>query len=102
MVYQTEKQIKDLGDKVPADVKSKVEAKVAELKETAAKDDTEATRRVIEELQKEVRSTAGPVSYCSSIYSLLCPHATTNEQLCLHSITSAAAYMRRFVNALAL
>lgn len=39
---------------VPADVKSKVEAKVAELKEVATKEDTAATKAKIEELQKEV------------------------------------------------
>ena len=54
MVYQTEKQLKELGDKVPAEVKSKVEAKVNKLKEVAAKDDVEGTKKVIDELQKEV------------------------------------------------
>ena len=39
LVYQTEKQVKELGDKVPADVKSKVEASVATLKEASAKDE---------------------------------------------------------------
>lgn len=55
MVYQTEKQLKDLGDKVPADVKSKVESKITSLKEAAAGDNTEATKKAIEDLQKEVR-----------------------------------------------
>jgi hypothetical protein len=54
-VYQTEKQLKDLGDKVPADVKSKVDAKVTALKEVSGGGDVEATKKAIEELQKEVR-----------------------------------------------
>lgn len=54
LVYQTEKQLKELGDKVPADVKTKVEAKVNELKEVAGKDDVEGTKKAIDELQKEV------------------------------------------------
>ena len=32
MAYQTEKQLKELGDKIPADVKEKVEAKLADLR----------------------------------------------------------------------
>lgn len=56
MVYQTEKQLTELGDKVPADVKSKVESQISSLKETAAGDDTDATKKAIEDLQKEVRS----------------------------------------------
>ncbi len=56
LVYQTEKQLTELGDKVPADVKSKVESQITSLKETAAGDDTDATKKAIEDLQKEVRS----------------------------------------------
>jgi len=54
LIYQTEKQLKELGDKVPAEIKTKVEAKVSELKEVAAKDDVEATKKAVDELQKEV------------------------------------------------
>ena len=61
LVYQTEKQLKELGDKVPADVKTKVEAKVNELKEVAGKDDVEGTKKAIDELQKEV---SWPVFLC--------------------------------------
>ena len=46
---------------MPADVKTKVEAKVNELKEVAAKDDVEGTKKAIDELQKEVSS---PVFLC--------------------------------------
>ena len=41
---------------MPADVKTKVEAKVNELKEVAGKDDVEGTKKAIDELQKEVSS----------------------------------------------
>lgn len=52
-MYQTEKQIKELGDKVPAEVKSKVEASVNSLKEASAKDDTDAMKAAIESLRTE-------------------------------------------------
>ena len=53
MVYQTEKQLKELGDKIPADVKSKVEASVATLKEASAKDDLEGMKKSIEALRTD-------------------------------------------------
>ena len=39
---------------MPGEVKTKVEAKVNELKEVAGKDDVEGTKKAIDELQKEV------------------------------------------------
>jgi len=54
MAYQTEKQIKELGDKVPEDVKSKVEAKLKVLQEAIAADDIPAMKTAQEELQTEV------------------------------------------------
>jgi molecular chaperone DnaK len=44
MVHSTEKSIADLGDKVPAGDKSKIEAAVAELKETLKSEDVEAIK----------------------------------------------------------
>ena len=73
-MYQTEKQLKELGDKVPGEVKTKVEAKVNELKEIAAKDDVEGTKKAIDELQKEVSvlSMQGRhMSWCSP-YGCIC------------------------------
>jgi molecular chaperone DnaK len=40
-VYQTEKTITDLGEKVPAETKEEVEAAIAELKTALEGDDTE-------------------------------------------------------------
>ena len=69
-MYQTEKQLKELGDKVPAEIKTKVEAKVNELKEIAAKDDVEGTKKAIDELQKEV-----------SVLSMQTLHAMSHQAL---------------------
>lgn len=40
-MYQVQKQIKELGDKVPEETKSKVEAKVTELEDALKGEDTE-------------------------------------------------------------
>ena len=39
MIFQTEKQLKDLGDKIPADKKSQIEAAIAKLKDAKQKQD---------------------------------------------------------------
>lgn len=54
VVYQTEKQLKELGDKVPAEVKEKVEAKLGELKESVAGGSTQAIKDAITALNQEV------------------------------------------------
>ena len=41
LVYQVQKQIKELGDKVPAETVSKVEEKVKELEEALKGEDTD-------------------------------------------------------------
>jgi len=51
LVYQTEKTLKDLGDKAPAEVKTEVEAKVAELKKALETKDVEQIKAKIEQLQ---------------------------------------------------
>ncbi len=54
LVYATEKSISDLGDKVPADTKSDVEAKVAALKDVLANEDApiDDIKAKTEELQQ--------------------------------------------------
>ena len=52
MVYQLEKQIKEHGDKVPADVKSQLEGKLASLKEAIAADDTEGMKAKMKDLEE--------------------------------------------------
>jgi len=54
LVYQAEKQLGELGDKVDADAKSKVEEKRIKLKEATEKDDFENMKVLLEELQKEL------------------------------------------------
>eukprot|EP00884_Botryococcus_braunii_P010604 jgi/Botrbrau1/19545/Bobra.0035s0037.1 len=54
MVYQAEKQVKELGEKVPADLKTKVEEKITALREIAGGEDVEAIKKGMEALQQEL------------------------------------------------
>ncbi|KAL3353833.1 hypothetical protein AABB24_018484 [Solanum stoloniferum] len=54
VVYQTEKQLKELGDKVPADVKNKVESKLKELKDAIPSDSTQTIKDAMAALNQEV------------------------------------------------
>ena len=50
LIYSTEKSMKDLGDKVDAETKSKVEAAIEPLKKAMEGDDTEEIKRLTEEM----------------------------------------------------
>lgn len=52
MVFTTEKTLKEMGDKVSAEVKKDVEEKVENLKQVKEKDDVEATKKATEELSQ--------------------------------------------------
>ena len=52
LVYQSEKTIADLGDKVPDDVKTDVESAAAEVKSALEGDDTDAIKEASDKLQQ--------------------------------------------------
>jgi molecular chaperone DnaK len=52
LVYQAEKQLNELGDKVPADDKTKAEGLIKDLKEAVAQEDDEKIKTVMPELQQ--------------------------------------------------
>ena len=54
VVYQTEKQLKELGEKVPVDVKEKVEAKLEELKKAITDGSTQVIKDAMAALNQEV------------------------------------------------
>ncbi|XP_010482286.1 PREDICTED: heat shock 70 kDa protein 7, chloroplastic isoform X4 [Camelina sativa] len=54
IVYQTEKQLKELGEKIPGPVKEKVEAKLQELKEKIASGSTQEIKETMAALNQEV------------------------------------------------
>ncbi|KAL9251948.1 Stromal 70 kDa heat shock-related protein [Drosera capensis] len=54
LVYRTEKQLKDLGDKVPAAIKEKVETKINELKDAISAGVTQRIKVMLAALNQEV------------------------------------------------
>ena len=61
LVYQAEKQMGELGDKVDADAKAKLEEKRLKLKEATEKDDYDAMKTLLEELQRELYTVGASV-----------------------------------------
>ncbi len=61
LVYQAEKQMGELGDKVDEAAKAKVEEKRLKLKEAVEKDDYENMKSLVEELQQELYSLGASV-----------------------------------------
>ncbi len=71
LAYQCEKQLKDLGDKIPAEKKTEIETKIATVREALKGNDSEAIKTaytdlqnnfqsISEELYKNAASGAGP------------------------------------------
>ncbi|WP_414620507.1 molecular chaperone DnaK [Calothrix sp. CCY 0018] len=52
LAYQAEKQLQELGDKVPEEDKTKIEGLVKDLKEAVTKEDDEQIQKVMPELQQ--------------------------------------------------
>ena len=51
LIYQTEKALRDLGEKVPANDRSNIESKISELKQALQGDDLSRIKKLSEELQ---------------------------------------------------
>ncbi len=51
LVYQTEKTLKEHGDKIPAELKGKVEAAVGRVKEALTKDDAVELKSATDDLE---------------------------------------------------
>jgi molecular chaperone DnaK len=62
MVYTAEKTLKDLGDKVPADLKAQVEEGVTKLKGVQGSEDLDTIRRATEDLGQTVQKV-GAAAY---------------------------------------
>jgi len=71
LAYQSEKQLKDLGDKIPEDKRKQVEDAIKAVREAIEKNDTDAMKRTYDDLQnkfqevsadlyKQAAASAGP------------------------------------------
>ncbi len=58
LAYQAEKQLQELGDKVPSEDKTKVEGLVKELREAINKEDDEQIQKLMPELQQALFSVS--------------------------------------------
>jgi molecular chaperone DnaK len=65
LAYQAEKALKDAGDKVPAELRTDIEAKVAAIKDAIAKNDTAATKVAYDSLQASIQKI-GEAVYASA------------------------------------
>ncbi len=61
LVYQAEKQLTELGDKVPAADKEKAEGQIKDLKEAVAAEDDEKIKTLLPELQQTLYSIGSSV-----------------------------------------
>jgi len=61
LIYQAEKQLGELGDKVAADDKAKVEGFTADLKAAVEKEDTDAIKTTLEQLQQALYAAGASV-----------------------------------------
>tara|TARA_Y100000589_G_scaffold8723_1_gene7430 strand:- start:25 stop:1743 length:1719 start_codon:yes stop_codon:yes gene_type:complete len=61
LVYQTEKQLAELGDKIDEATKAKVEEKSKALKDAVASEDYDLMKKLLEELQQELYAVGSSV-----------------------------------------
>jgi len=58
LAYQCEKQLKELGDKIPADKKSEIEAAIAAVREALKGSDTDAIKSTYDTLQNKFQAVS--------------------------------------------
>ena len=73
VVYQTEKQLQESGDKIPADIKSKVESGIAKLKDAIKSDDTDQMKSALADLEKDMHA------FAQELYKNAAPNAEAQQ-----------------------
>ena len=80
LVYQAEKQLGELGDKVDEAAKNKVEEKRIKLKDAVEKDDYETMKSLVEELQQELYSLGASVYQQANAASQAAEESNTDSK----------------------
>ncbi len=78
-VYTAEKALRDLGEKVPADVRSNVEAEVAKVRGVMNSEDSEGIRKATEDLYRVVQQI-GAAAYQQSGPAAGAPGSSPDDQ----------------------
>ncbi|HBV93125.1 MAG TPA: molecular chaperone DnaK, partial [Chloroflexi bacterium] len=65
LAFQAEKALKDAGDKVPADLRTDIEGKIAAVRDAISKNDDAAVKKAHDALQAEIQKI-GEAVYASS------------------------------------
>ncbi len=73
VVYQTEKQLQESGDKIPVDIKSKVESGIAKLKDAIKSDDTAQMKSALADLEKDMHA------FAQELYKNAAPNAEAQQ-----------------------
>jgi molecular chaperone DnaK len=74
MIHQAEKVIKDNADKIPADVKTEVEAKLESLKSAAKGSDTKALQREMDEFNESLQKIGEHIYQQAGSTASAAPH----------------------------
>jgi molecular chaperone DnaK len=61
MAYNAEKTMREQGDKIPADLRSEVEGKIAGVRSALKGSDTQQVRRALDELQASLQKVGAAV-----------------------------------------
>jgi molecular chaperone DnaK len=88
LAYQCEKQLKELGEKVPGDKKKDIEDKIAAVREALKGDDTDAIKRGYDDLQNAFQSVSEEL-YKQAAASAGAGQQTTPEDFAKQNAPSA-------------
>src|SRR5882757_2173656 len=80
LAYQCEKQLKELGEKIPGNVKAEIEEKIATVREAINANDTEAMKKTYEDLQNKFQEISADLYKQAAASAGSTPGAETGER----------------------